>query len=159
MDIDTKFDKDICCENCKDGRRGKSNGVLENGFIEYLIDQTESLRYWIKAKCKIVDHLFTLELSLYDEKNVSYKNVQVNKSSNKDDSETVCGNYSPQGLCFIEHSNDLNEDFINILNELHNSSTLKDDFKQALRNHAMKLLFTTTVHQLLILTLIPNLTC
>ena len=38
MDIDTKFDKDIFCDNCKEGRGGKSNGVLENGFIEYLID-------------------------------------------------------------------------------------------------------------------------
>ena len=40
-------------------------------------------------------------------------------------------NYSPQGPCFIEYSNDLNEDFIKILDELHNSSTLKDDFRQA----------------------------
>ena len=96
---------------------------------------------------------------MYDEKNGSYKNVQVNKNSNKDDSKTFFRNYSPQGPCFTEHSNDLNENFVNILDELYNSSTLKDDFKQALSNHAMKLLFTTTVHQLLILTLIPNLTC
>ena len=39
MDIDNQFDKDICCGNCREGRRGKSNEVLEKGFIKYLIDQ------------------------------------------------------------------------------------------------------------------------
>ena len=66
-DIDTLFDKHICCEDCKEGRRGKSNEVLEHGFIKYLIDQTEFLREEIKAKNKIIDHLLTLKLSLLDE--------------------------------------------------------------------------------------------
>ena len=36
IDIDTQFDKYICCVNCREGRRGKSNGVLEHSFIKYL---------------------------------------------------------------------------------------------------------------------------
>ena len=67
MDIDNQFDKDICCGNCREGRKGKSNEVLEKGFIKYLIDQIEFLREEIKAKNKIIDHLFTLKLSLRDE--------------------------------------------------------------------------------------------
>ena len=69
MDIDTLFDKDICCRNCKQGCSGKSNEVLERGFIKYLVDQIEFLREEIKAKNKIIDHLFTLKLSLLDEQN------------------------------------------------------------------------------------------
>ena len=38
MDIDTQFDKDICCGNCREGRSEKSNEFLEHGFIKYLID-------------------------------------------------------------------------------------------------------------------------
>ena len=94
--------------------------------------------------------MFTLKLSLRDEYNFSYENVQINKSSNNVDNETVFNNYSPQGPYFKENSNDLNENIINILDELNNSSTLS--------NRAMKLLFTTTVNQLLILTLISSLT-
>ena len=55
MDIGTQLDKDICCGNCREGPRGKSNGVLEHGFIKYLIDQTE----FLKAKNEIIDHLLT----------------------------------------------------------------------------------------------------
>ena len=62
MDIDTQFDKDICCGNCREGRREKSNEFLEHGFIKYLIDQIEFLREEIKGKNKIIDKLFTLKL-------------------------------------------------------------------------------------------------
>ena len=82
VDIDTQFDKDICCENCRESRRGKSYEILEHGFIKYLIDQIEFLREEIKAKNK-QDNLFTLKLSLRDEQNFSYKNIQINKSSNE----------------------------------------------------------------------------
>ena len=58
------------------------------------------------------------------------KIVQINKSSNKVDSESVFHNCSPQGPCFKENSNDLNENIINIFDELNNASTLKDDFRQ-----------------------------
>ena len=129
MDIDTQFDKDICCGNCREGRRGKSNEVLEHGFIKYLIDQIECLREEIKAKNKIIDRLFTFKLSLRDEQNFSYINVQINKSFSKVDNETVFHNCRLQGLCFKENSNDLNEN-IDIFDELNNSSILKDDFKQ-----------------------------
>ena len=50
MDIDTQFDKFTV--GIREGRRGKSNGVLEDGFIKYLIDQIEFLREEIKAKIK-----------------------------------------------------------------------------------------------------------
>ena len=40
---------------------------MEHGFIKYLIDQTEFLREEIKAKNEIIDHLFTLKLSLRGE--------------------------------------------------------------------------------------------
>ena len=103
---------------------------MEYGFIKYLIDQPEFLREEIKAKNKIIDHLFTLKLSLRDEQNFSYKNVQINKSSNKVDNESVFHNCSPQGPCFKENSNDLKDNIINIFDELNNASTLKDDFKQ-----------------------------
>ena len=92
---------------------------------------------------------------MHDEQNFSYKNVQINKSSNKVDNETVFHNYSPHASCFKEDSNDLNENIINIPDESNNSSTLEDDFEQ----RAMKRLFTTTVNRFLISTLIPNLTC
>ena len=82
MDIDTQFDKDICCENCRESRRGKSYEILEHGFIKYLIDQIEFLREEIKAKNK-QDNLFTLKLSLRNEQNFPYKNIQINKSSNE----------------------------------------------------------------------------
>ena len=39
-------------------------------------------------------------------------------------------NCSPQVPCFKENSNNLNENIINTFDELNNSSTLKDDFKQ-----------------------------
>ena len=130
MDINTQFDKNICCGNCREGRRAKSNEVLKHGFIKYLIDQIEFLREEIKAKNKIIDNSFTLKLSLRNEQNFSYKNVQINKSSSKVDNKTVFHNCSPQGPCFKENSNDLNENIINILDELNNSSTLNDDFKQ-----------------------------
>ena len=123
MDIDNQFDKDICCGNCREGRRGKSNEVLEKGFIKYLIDQIEFLREEIKAKNKIIDHLFTLKLSLRDEQIFSYKNIQINKSSKKVDNETFFYNDSPQGPSFKKNSNDLNENIINIFDELNNSFT------------------------------------
>ena len=31
MDIDIQVDKDICCENCREGLRGTSSGALEHG--------------------------------------------------------------------------------------------------------------------------------
>ena len=61
---------------------------MEHGFIKYLIDQIEFLREEIKEKNKIIDKSFTLKLWLRDEQNFSYKNVQINKSSNKVDNET-----------------------------------------------------------------------
>ena len=109
---------------------GKSNDVFEKGFIKYLIDQIEFLREQTKAKNKIIDHLFTLKSSLRAEQIFSYKNVQINKSSNQIDNETVFHNCSPQGPGFKDNSNDLNENIINIFDELNNSFTLKDDFKQ-----------------------------
>ena len=131
MDIDTQFDKNLCCGNCREkSNREKSNGFLEHGLLKYVIDQIEFLREEIKAKNKIIDHLFTLKLSLRDEQNFSYKNVQTNKSSNKVDNESVFHDCSPQGPCFKEDSNDLNENIINIFDELNNASTLKDDFRQ-----------------------------
>ena len=75
MDIDTQFDKDICCGNCRESRREKSNEFLEDGFIKYLIDQIEFLREEVKEKNKIIDHVFTLKLSLRDKQNFSYKNI------------------------------------------------------------------------------------
>ena len=74
--------------------------------------------------------MFTLKLSLRDEENFSYKNYQINKSSNKVDNETVFHNCSPQGPCLKENSNDLKDNLVNIFDELNNASTLKDDFKQ-----------------------------
>ena len=131
MDIDTQFDKNLCCGNCREkSNTEKSNGFLEHGLLKYLIDQIEFLREEIKAKNKIIDHLFTLKLSLRDEQNFSYKNVQINKSSNKVDNESVFHNCSSQGSCFKENSNDLNGNIINIFDELNNASTLKDDFRQ-----------------------------
>ena len=67
MDIDNQFEIDICCGNCREGRREKRNEFLEKDFIKYLTDQKEFLREEIKAKNKIIDHLFTLKLSLSDE--------------------------------------------------------------------------------------------
>ena len=130
MDINTHFDKDICCGNCREGRREKNNEFLEQGFIKYLIDQIEFLREEIETKTKIIDHWFTLKLSLRDKQNFSYKSVQINKSSNEVDNQTVFHNCSPQVPCFKENSNNLNENIINTFDELNNSSTLKDDFKQ-----------------------------
>ena len=37
MDIHNQFDKDICCGNCREGLREKSNEVLEKGFNIYLV--------------------------------------------------------------------------------------------------------------------------
>ena len=89
MDIDTQFNEHICCENCREGHREKSNEFLEHGFMKYLIDQIEFLKEAIKDKNKIIDNLFALKSSLRDEQNFSYKNVQINKSSNKVGNETV----------------------------------------------------------------------
>ena len=50
MDIDTQFDKFTV--GIREDCRGKSNGVLEHGFIKYLIDQIEFLREEVKAKMK-----------------------------------------------------------------------------------------------------------
>ena len=61
MAADTQFDKDICCGNCREGRRRKSSGTLEHVLINYLIDQTEFLQEEIKVKNKIIDYLFTLK--------------------------------------------------------------------------------------------------
>ena len=122
MDIDTQFDKDICCGNCRESRREKSNEFLEDGFIKYLIDQIEFLREEVKEKNKIIDHVFTLKLSLRDKQNFSYKNIQINKSPNKVDNETIFHNCSPQEPCFIENNNDLKDNIINIFDELNNSS-------------------------------------
>ena len=84
----------------------------------------------IKAKNEIIDYLFTLKLSLHDEQIFSYKKVQINKRTNKVNNDTVLHNCSPQGSGFKENSNDLNENVINIFDELNNSFTLKNDFKQ-----------------------------
>ena len=109
MDIDTQFDKNLCCGNCKEkSNREKRNEFLEHGLVKYLIDQREE----IKAKNKIIDHLFTLKLSLRDEQNFSYKNVQINKSSNKVVNESVFHNCSPQGPSFKENSINLNENIM-----------------------------------------------
>ena len=67
MDIDNQFEIDICCGNCREGHREKRNEFLEKDFIKFLTDQKEFLREEIKAKNKIIDHLFTLKLSLSDE--------------------------------------------------------------------------------------------
>ena len=67
---------------------------------------------------------------MHDEQIFSYKNVQINKRTNKVNNETVFHNCSPQGSGFKENSNDLNENVINIFDELNNSFTLKNDFKQ-----------------------------
>ena len=75
MDISTYFDKNICCKNCTERSKGKSNGVLEHGFMKYLMDQTEFLREEIKVKNKIIDHLFALKSSLREEQNFSNKNA------------------------------------------------------------------------------------
>ena len=75
MDIDPRFDKDICCGNCRKGRREKSIEFLEHGFIKYLIYQIEFLMEKVKEKNKVIDHLFTLKLSFCDKQNFSYKNV------------------------------------------------------------------------------------
>ena len=109
---------------------GESNEVLEKGFVKYRIDRIEFLREEIKAKNKIIGRLFTLKLSLRDEHIFSYKNVQINKSSNNVDNETVFYNCSPHGPGFKENSNDLNENIIDILDESNDSFTLNDDFKQ-----------------------------
>ena len=74
MDIDTQFDKDLCCGNCRE----KSNEFLEHGLVKYLIDQVEFLREEINAKNKIIDNLFTLKLLLRDEQIFFIKIVQIN---------------------------------------------------------------------------------
>ena len=74
-----------------------------------LIDQIEFLREEIKAKNIIIDHLFTLKLSLRDEE---------------------CSNLKALIKLITKLSNDLNENIINIFDELNNPSTLKDDFKK-----------------------------
>ena len=53
MDIDTQFDKYICCAKCRKRHRRKRNGVLGHGFMKYLIDQAEFLREETKPKKKI----------------------------------------------------------------------------------------------------------
>lgn len=56
MDIDTQFDKYICCAKCRERHRRKRNGVLGHGFMKYLIDQAEFLREETKPKKKF-DHI------------------------------------------------------------------------------------------------------
>ena len=80
MDIDTQFDKDICCGNWREGLRGKSNGALEHGFMEYLIDETEFLSEEITEKNKIIDDLFALKLSLRDKQNFLIKMFKLIKA-------------------------------------------------------------------------------
>ena len=74
MDIDTQFDKDLCCGNCRE----KSSEFLEHGLVKYLIDQVEFLREEINAKNKIIDNLFTLKSLLRDEQIFFIKIVQIN---------------------------------------------------------------------------------
>ena len=52
MDIGTQFDKDICWGYCRQGCRGKRNGVLEHGFIKYLIGEIEVWENKLKQKVK-----------------------------------------------------------------------------------------------------------
>ena len=79
MDIDTQFDKNLCCRNCKEkSNREKSNEFLEHGLVKYLIDQIEFLREEINAKNKIIDNLFTLKSLLRDEQIFFIKIVQIN---------------------------------------------------------------------------------
>ena len=112
MDIDTLFDKNFVVEIARKRAIGKSNEFLEHGLVKYLIDHKEFLREEIKAKNKIIDHLFTLKLSLCDEQNFTYKNVQINKSSHKVVNESVFHNCSPQGPSFKGNSIDLNENIM-----------------------------------------------
>ena len=58
--VDIPCDTDSYCGICRVGRRRKNEGVLEHGFIKYLIDQTEFLREEIKVKNKIIYHLLKL---------------------------------------------------------------------------------------------------
>ena len=134
MYISTHFDKGIFRGNCREDCRGKSNGFLEHGFMKYPIDQTNFLREEIEANNKIINHLFTLKLSLHDEQNFCYKNVQINNSSNKVNNKTVFHNYSPKGPCFKENSNELNENIFNKFHEL-NDSTLKATYSQLIIIH------------------------
>ena len=83
IDIDTQFDKDICCGNCRE----KSNVFLAHGLIKYLTDQIEILREEIKAKNKIIDLLLILKLSLLNEQNF------LRKALNKVDNKFVSHNY------------------------------------------------------------------
>ena len=81
MDIDTQFDKNLCCGNCREkSNREKSNEFLEHGLVKHLIGQIEFLREEIKEKNEIKDHLFTLKLSLRDEQNFSYKMFKLIKA-------------------------------------------------------------------------------
>ena len=80
LDIDTQFDKDICCGNWREGLRGKSNGVLEHGFMKYLIDQTGFLSQEITEKNKMIDGLFALKLSLRDKQNFLIKMFKLIKA-------------------------------------------------------------------------------
>ena len=130
MDSVTTFDKVFCCGYCREGHRGKNNGVLERGVIKYLLDQSEFLREEFKAKHQINDHMLTLKLSLRDNQHFYYKNVQINKNYKKVDSKTIFRKYSWWGQYFVETSNYLIENIINTFDELSNSSTLKYDFKQ-----------------------------
>ena len=67
----------------------------EKGLIKYLIDQIEFLREEIKAKNKIIDHLFTLKLSLRASKFSLIKMFKLIKVINEVYNETVFHNCSP----------------------------------------------------------------
>ena len=89
IDLDTQFDKGICCGNCRE----KSNVFLAHGLIKYIIDQIEILREEIKAKNKIIDLLLMLKLSLLDEQNFLIKMFKLIKALNKVDNKSVFHNY------------------------------------------------------------------
>ena len=50
--INTQFNKDIYCGNCRELRRRMNNSFLEHNFIKYLIDQTEFKGNKLKQKIK-----------------------------------------------------------------------------------------------------------
>ena len=110
MNIDTQVDKYICCGNCREDLREKTNEFLEHGFIKYLIDQIEFLREEIKEKKNHWTFVYVKVIVAWQAK-FSYNNVQINKSSNKVDNETIFHNRRPKGPCFKENSNDLKDFF------------------------------------------------
>ena len=65
IDIDAKFDNIIYCENCRQGF-GRWFYKISNRSNRIKAKKEE-----VKAKTEIIDHLFTLQLSLRDEQNFS----------------------------------------------------------------------------------------